>query len=318
MNCYYGDSATSLVVDSALKCAMSPRTLASSFQRARRAGIHADTEAGEGLEAALAVFAQRGRAAWPGVPLEFAALVAHLGERAPAGIDPLVWLGELRPGDLYLACACAERIPEALLAFETAFLAHVEEYLQTLRPTPALVDDTRQELLQKLFLGTREGGPKIRLYEGRGSLAGWVRVAAVRTALNLRDSEKKSQEGLEEAERLARTLVAEGDPELELELASYQREFLAAFRASMAALSRRDRALLRFVYLERMTPARVAGMFGVHRTTVMRWIEAAQQKIYDETCSRLIEHLRLSPSDCDRAFSLIESRLDVSLDTLLS
>ncbi|MFT3769924.1 MAG: hypothetical protein QM820_31225 [Minicystis sp.] len=184
-------------------------------------------------------------------------------------------------------------------------------------PRPSSVAETRQELLEKLFVGTRAGPAKIRQYEGRGALGGWVRVAAVRVALNILEAEKADRPRADEADDLAHAMVPDGDPELELLRAAYQRDFLAAFRDAVASLSRRDRAVLRFTFIERLQPARVGAMYGVHRTTALRWIEAAQEEVLVGTRTRLSERLRLSPSECDRLVSLVKSRLDVSLSSLL-
>lgn len=289
--------------------------LVSSFQRARGGGGEAGAD--EALEAALVDFARRGAAAWPGVPLDAAALAAYLGARAPADAAPIAWLGEVRAGDLFLAGACSAGLPEALRAFEAAFLAPMAAHLRALRPTAELVAETRQELLEKLFVGTRGGPPKILQYEGRGALGAWVRVAAVRAALNIIEAEKAGRAHVNEADELARALVPDGDPEIELVRKSYETEFLSAFREAMAGLSRRDRALLRFVFIERLTPARVGAMYGVHRTTVLRWIEAAEEEVLKKTRARMSERLRISPSECERVFTLVKSRMDVSLGSLL-
>ncbi len=309
----FADAARGDIVARVVEAA---NTLVSSFRSAHGVARFA-VDADEALEEALADFARRGRAAWPGVPLDACALAAYLGERAPDGGAALVWLGELRAGDLFLACACAAGLPEALRAFDEAFLGQVEAHLRALRPTPALVNDTRQELREKLFVGVHGARPKIHQYEGRGALGGWVRVAAVRAALNLLDAEKAGRVGADEADELARALIPAGDPEMELLRARCEDELGAALRASMAGLSRRDRTLLRLVFVERLTPARIGAMYGVHRTTALRWIEAAQEEILARTRARMIERLRLSPSECDRIFSLVKSRLDVSITSLL-
>jgi RNA polymerase sigma-70 factor (ECF subfamily) len=290
--------------------------LASSFHAAR---VHPASPSGDdgALEAALADFVARGRAAWPGVELEASALAAYLGERAPAEGDAVAWIAEVRAGDMFLACACACGLPAALRAFDAAFLGKMDLYLRALRPTPEVVAETAQILREKLFVGVRGEPPKIRLYEGRGSLEGWVRVSAVRSALNLIASEKAAAPRSDDAEELARTMLPTSDPELALVRARYAESFLAAFREAIASLSPRDRALLRATFLERLTPARVGAMYGVHRTTVMRWIESAHEQLLTRTRAILAERLHVSPSECDRIVSLVKTGIDASLSSLL-
>lgn len=268
------------------------------------------------LDVALHDFAARGRAAWPAVPLDPAALAAYLGERAPADAAPLDWLAALRAGDLFLACACAEGLPEALRAFEAAYLDRLDLSLRSLRPSPELVSETKQALLQGLFIGAGGRGPKIRRYGGQGALGGWVRVTALRTALNLLDQEKALADRTSDAEAIAQAFAPGKDPEIDLIRARCQEDFIAALREAILGLSRRDRGLLRFTFVERLTPARIGVIYGVHRTTAMRWIDAAQQEVLARTRALLMQRLRLSPPECDGILALVMSRLEITLASL--
>jgi RNA polymerase sigma-70 factor (ECF subfamily) len=288
-------------------------TLGSSFSTGYGGALSCDTGA---LEAQLAACCERGRAAWPDVELDPAALAAWLGARAPADGSPLAWLPGVDAASAFLACACAESLPRALHAFEATYLGKVDVYLRRLRPTPELVAETRQELLWKLFVGTAEKPPKIRQYQGKGSLEGWVRVTALRVALNLREA-RGADRAVHDSEEVARAIAPGPDPELAFMKASYQADFVAAFREAMASLPSKDRNLLRFAFVDRLTPARVGAIYGVHRTTAMRWIEAAQEEVVSRTRARLSARLHLTPSECDGIFALVQSRIQITLGSLL-
>ncbi len=290
-------------------------SLASRFRDTYPAGSTDDDAL---LEAALRDFVARGAAAWPTVVLSAELLAGYLGERAPPDVLPVDWLAGARAGDLFLACACALGLPSALRAFEATFVGQIGGYLRALRPTPQIVADTTQELLEKLFVGTSGGPPRIRQYGGQGALGAWVRVAAVRTAIDVIEAQKAGDRRGDELEEIAGAVVPRSDPELDVHEARYRGEFMAAFRAAMAALSQRERALLRFVFVERMTPARIGVMYGVHRTTVMRWLEAAQEAVLARTRASMMDTLCLSPSECDGLVNLLKSRIDVTLSSLLA
>jgi RNA polymerase sigma-70 factor (ECF subfamily) len=289
--------------------------LAQSFCRTHHG---AAIEADEALETALHGFWERGSAAWPDVRQDPVSLAAYLGERAPEDTAPAAWLAERDAGDLFIACACAEGVPRAVRAFDAAFVSKLGAYLRNLSPTPELVAETKQVLLEKLFVGSPGKLPRITQYRGQGALEGWVRVAAVRTALNLLAAERAAHPPPDEAEEIARAIVPARDPELELLRATYQDDFRAAFRASIAGLSRRDRALLRFTFIEHLTPAHIGAIYGCHRTTAMRWIDAARDEILARTRDRLMERLHVSPSELDRIFVLVRSRIDITINALLA
>lgn len=283
------------------------------------AGARSDAlaDGGEELDAAREEIWKRGHEAWPGVSLEPAALAAYLDRRAPPGAHLAAWLRGLRPADVFLACACAQGVPAAIRAFEAAYLARLPSYLRALRPTPETVAETKQELLEKLFVGSEGRPAKIEQYACRGPLEGWVRLVALGTAADLVSSEKARRPREQEHDEIARGVAPDGDPELELMKASYRGEFEAAFREALASLSHRERNLLRFTFIDHLTPARIGAIHGVHRTTAMRWIEAAQGEVLARTRTRLMERLRLSPGECDDVLALVRSRIHVTLGSLL-
>ncbi len=297
--------------------------LASSFLHAYRGAAAAVDGPRERLEASLHELWERGRVAWPGVALAAPALAAYLGERAPSDAALSAWLDEVRAADMFLACACALGLAPAIRAFDATFLVRTNLYLRSLRPTRELVAETRQELLLSLFVDAPGRPPKIRGYRGRGPLDRWVGVAALRTALDLMRRQKWRERGGDEdlLERsdgpIAAALAHVRDPELALVRARCQDDFVAAFRDAMSSLTPRERTLLRLAFLEGLTPAKIGVVYGVHRTTAMRWIEATQEAVLARTRSGLMGRLRLSSSECDRVLAVMQSDIPWSLASLL-
>src|SRR5262249_54147711 len=156
---------------------------------------------------------------------------------------------------------------------------------------------------------------KILQYACRGPLEGWVRLVALGTAANLVASERARRSRDHELDEIARGVAPGRDPELEFMKASYRQEFMAAFRDALASLSHRERNLLRFTFIDHLTPARIGVIHGVHRTTAMRWIDAVQGEVLVRTRARLMERLRLSPEECEDLFALVRSRIHVTLGT---
>src|SRR5262249_10490364 len=134
---------------------------------------------------ALEETAGRAREAWPGVVVEDEAFGRWLAERAPVELAPEAALAKLRGDDLSLACALAAGNAAALRHFDERFLSRVPIYLARLRADSQLVADTRQAIRERLFLSDGETGARIARYSGLGALDAWVRVVAVRVAINL-------------------------------------------------------------------------------------------------------------------------------------
>src|SRR5262249_42599443 len=142
--------------------------------------------------------------------------------------------------DVYLACACACGNSRAIAAFEKHFLPEAAAALERMRLPGGLADEALQTVRAKLLTGST---PKIAEYAGGGPLAVWVRVAAVRTALTLRRSQKRQR--IVPAISESRIRDPSPDPELAFIKKRYRAVFKEALASAFAGLSERDRMLLR-------------------------------------------------------------------------
>lgn len=269
----------------------------------------------DALSAELGSMYARGRVAWPLVIVAPAEYAGFVGERAPAELAAAAAAARLCAEDLYLACGCALGNAHAMAALNDRLLALVPACLSTLRLSAADIDETRQLLRQKLFVGDG-GAPRILAYEGRGALESWLRVVATRTALNLLAA-TKIHAPLDDAPDRVGELVAPGDPELDYIKARYRVAFAKALRGSFKLLSERDRNLMRFQYLDRLTLEHMGSIYGVHCTTVHRWLAAAHEQMFSGTRALAREALGVSADECDSLLELVRSRLDVTLRSLL-
>jgi RNA polymerase sigma-70 factor (ECF subfamily) len=216
--------------------------------------------------------------------------------------------------DLYLACAVARGDAVALRAFDERILSEIAPSVVRVDSSADFLDEVRQTLRTRLLVGGEGEPPRITEYKGRGPLVGWVRVAAVRVALNL----KRSAVPAASTEELLGDLAAgEPDPELRHLKTLYRAEFSAALRAALAALSERQRLLLRLHYVDGLRLARIAGLYQVHESTASRWISSSVDAVASDTRRRLIERLSLSPSNLDSVARMVQSQLDVSIRRIL-
>lgn len=275
----------------------------------------ADVE-GDALEALLAARLAQARAAWPEVALDDATFVEHLARRAPRGGDLLASLAALATSDLYLACACARGAPGAVATFHQRFLARLPVLLGGLRLDRAALDDARQLVSQRLLLPRPDDPPRIAAYSGRGSLEGWLRIAAIRAVLNEREKERVHAVLDDDAGAEGQLLPSEAGGELELFRARHREDLAVALRTALEALSDRDRTLLRLHFMKGVPTVELGPLYGVHRTTVARWLDAAQQALLEGTRRILVARLQLSDSECASLIRALHSQLDITLSAL--
>ncbi|HMV69510.1 MAG TPA: sigma factor-like helix-turn-helix DNA-binding protein [Myxococcota bacterium] len=252
----------------------------------------------------------RAVAAWPDLGVPRADLADAVDRMVMSGPGWRADLDGLRVEDLCLAFACSRRLPGAIAAFERAVLARVPVFLGGLRADEELVEATRQALREKLFVGTLASPPKIGQYAGRGSLDAWVRVAAVRAALNLREEGGRV---VREAEPLGEAVPAGLDVELDYLRSRYRVDVAAALREAIDALPSDDRLLLRLRFVDGLLPGQIADLRGVHRTTVGRRLDALVGELLRSLRAVLHRRLRVAGADCDSLLRLMRSQVHLTL-----
>jgi RNA polymerase sigma-70 factor (ECF subfamily) len=243
-----------------------------------------------------------GRAAWPTVELSADTIATH--------IERFRELSATHAADLYLACACAEGSTEAVRIFERQFLAAVADYVRRFDARPAFADEVRQILAERL-LASRP--PKIGEYAGRGALGGWIRVAAVRVAIDLQRKSGVMPRERGDFPELAAGFVA---PEAALLRERHKAAFEAAFRRAMQSLAAKQRTLLKLQIVDGLGIDELGALHRVHRATCARWLEAARQQLFDETYRELHGALKLSPSEFGSLRAAVMSEIAVSLTAL--
>lgn len=247
----------------------------------------------------------RARRECPDVDVEDAAWREHLRSLVTADNHEA-----LHAGDLLLAFGCAHGNAVALRRFEEQHAAMLGETVRGVDGANA--DDVLQELRRRLFLADgRDGVPRVLGYRGVGPLGGWVRVAALRLAIDLKRGnwrEVPVEEALTpDPERAGVHDVARQRDQVILR---------AALRAAIAAQSSRTRTLLRYYYSENVGVEELGAIYRVHASTVSRWLARARTDVFEETRRQLAAMLKAQPADVESHLGLAQS-LDVSLASLL-
>jgi RNA polymerase sigma-70 factor, ECF subfamily len=278
-----------------------------------RLGEAFPTEETGDLDRQLVTLFDRGRGAYPDLELDPVRFIEYLADRLPPAGPLSERLATLHAEDLYLACGCYEKDTRALRAFDEQVLSHVPRFVARVGRSPELADSVRQELREKLFVSA--DAPKIGEYGGRGPLAGWVRVAAIRTALNMERTARRA--GLRTASAHADAAAPAPDPELDIFKSKYAAEVKLALENAVAALPIETRNVLRQHYLDGLTIDQIASVTDVHRSTAARWIEGARRTILTETKQLLRARLRVTTTEVDSIVALVQSQLELSMHLLL-
>lgn len=250
------------------------------------------------------------RAAWPTLAWTDDAYLAWL--RASGGDELEAKLARLDAREVVLCWAAGHGDPEAHRLFDAHFIVLVAPALRRFAESSAFVDEVAQRVRVKLLLPKAgEAAAPIAASALGGSLAGLVRVAAVRAALNLRRGEKPAAP-VEDLEAIA----GERDPELRALKVKYAGEFERAFVAAVAELPVRDRQLLRLSLSVKASIDEIARIFQTHRATAARWLNAARDALAANTRRHLAERLGLGDTELTSLLRLVRTEASRMLDTI--
>ena len=291
-------------------------SLVRPFVDAAPAAVRPQLEAIADLDRRLWAIVAQGRAAWPDLSVDAAAVVAFIARQATPDLAETA-LDGLRPADLYLACACAHQMPAAISAFDRDYMREVDVALQRMRVGPPRLQDVKQLVRQRLFVGGGNAGQptspgKIAEYGGRGDLRRGVRSVAVRTCLN--ELRKGKREVLIDDDQLiAQHAIASDDPEVEYMKRTYAHEFRAAFGEALGQLGAREQTLLRYHHVDGLNIDEIGAIYRIHRVTAFRWLEKAKELLVRTTLDVLRHRLRLPASELDSVLRMIRSQIHLSL-----
>lgn len=264
------------------------------------------------LEARLGALVQEGRKQWPDLVLDPAGFVAFIAARLPEDRAADEALGGIRAGDLYLTCACAVGNTAALSAFDSRFMGEVKLGLARMNVSESQVDEVKQLVRHKLFLG-EDGEPgKIAEYSGRGDLRRWVRSIAVRTCLNELRRHKRMVPASDDR-MLDEMSSGNDDPELAYMKERYRNQFRDAFVGAIQTLSDREQALLRYHHVDGLNIDEIGAIYRVHRVTAYRWLEKARETLVKNIQKILVAQLEVEMHDYQSILRLIRSQIHLSL-----
>jgi len=250
---------------------------------------------------------QAGRQAWPTIALDEDLFARAL--RAGGGTTE-------HAADLYLACAAALGVPEAVAAFERQYMTRVPQFVGHMKLQQHALDELGQQLREWLLLPRGDRPPKLTEYSGRGSLVGWLRVVAVRVAVDqLRGEQRHAADPLDR--ELPFLDIGGDEPELQLLRTRYRPRFREALEAAAKTLTPRERNVLRMSLVEGLTFEQIAPLFRVTKSTVHRWLGEAQRRLLREVRRFFRDQVGLSASELDSVARLLQSQVDFSLPSLL-
>lgn len=275
-----------------------------------------------GLGAALEQACLQAASQWPALaiePKDFVRYMANVLNQHPPKNGLEDWFAHLQVADLYLVYGCSFGLEDALSSFESSFSTTIKKVVRRFQKDMATGEDLYQIVNEKLFVGGRSSGPKLLSYAGQGYLENWLRVTSTRMCLDVvRGGAQQKREVYAPEDSLQDLPDAGLDLELDFLKREYRGHFKTAFTEALTTLSSGERNLLRQHLVARLSLEQIAALYHIHRATAARRLAKARQSLLQSTREILMRELSISENEFDSIMGLIQSRLDVSVQRLLT
>jgi RNA polymerase sigma-70 factor (ECF subfamily) len=214
--------------------------------------------------------------------------------------------------DDFVRLACIELRPGAAEALDRAYIRPLAPRLASICKSDTATQAALQEVREKLLAPPR---PRIESFRAPGNFRAWIKVLAVRTAL---DSARRlgvlAEREVELDERLEAVVAG---PEEEYLRAEARDEIRAALRSAVSGLPERERFALRMHLVAGWSVTQIGRVYSVHKSTAARWLISAKERLGNKLQVELADRLG-SGYASSRLYSELPSRLDVGLSSLFS
>jgi RNA polymerase sigma-70 factor (ECF subfamily) len=219
--------------------------------------------------------------------------------------------------DLFLARACLDRDAAALRIFEATYVAQVRSYVARFSFAASDVAEVEQLMRVRLLAGP---SPKLALYTGAGPLARWVRVAAVRVAVNFIASRPERPAPEVSPEDAPAADLPHAEEELvDLLMTARHRDLVReALGEALASLAEQEKTVLRMHLLDGVAVENIARAFAVHRATIARWLGNILARVADVMNARLSLQLGATAPQVRSLFRGLRFDLDGAARAVLS
>lgn len=287
----------------------------SDLQKGFLAAWIGSVEDSSALLSALAKVESTVREAWDDDVPHLEAFGAELARCLGEDAEPST-VADLTVVDLHLAYAARKGHPRALARFETKVVSTLGAVIGRVDRSEAFIDEVKQRLRTKLFVSDGTSPAKIAHYTGQGDLLTWVRVVAVREALDSVRAERRR--ALDSDEALMAIEASATGPDMLAFKQQYKAQFSDAFRDALAELKPEQRNVLRLHYIHGLSIDKLGAVLRVHRSSAARRVARARQDLLSGTRRLLHARLSIDRREFDQLMGLVASRIDLSIERFLA
>lgn len=195
--------------------------------------------------------------------------------------------------DLYLACGCVLNREGAWKAFDTRYRRFISNLVRFCYRHGADNEEIADLVLVNLYFHDRSGRQRIASYDGRSSLATWLRVIVINRAINESNERKVVMEECVADIPDGRALASFDSA---LRAGRYGKILCDSLEEALRQLAPAERLMLLWRYDQNMPLGDIADLMGIHQSNVTRRLVRIQARLRDSVIDILASQHQLSPA----------------------
>lgn len=210
--------------------------------------------------------------------------------------------------DDYVRLTCLAGRPGAARVLDRDYIEPLRRRLAKVCLKPEVTDAALQELREKLLLPPT---PRLASYRPTGDFRVWLRVVAVRIAIDVTRSAGVQGERRDELPEHLEAITL--GPEQHVVKEEWRVLLRSSLQAAVKRLPAGERHALRMHTLAGASIDQIGEVLSVHRATAARWLLAAKDKLRVYLREELALRIGSEASGAELLLDEMPSRLDVSL-----
>jgi RNA polymerase sigma-70 factor (ECF subfamily) len=216
--------------------------------------------------------------------------------------------------DLAIASACVTGDPAAIEYIEQELISSIPRYVRRFSLSAVEIEELKQAARIQMLCGPE---PRISKYQGLGPLEGWFRMVVVRMAMlvvTARTANRETSWTEDIVVSVGGSSARAGVAEIALDRAALS----TAVEHALMTLEVREKTLLKLTFVDGLNIEQVGRIYGVHRSTVARWLVEIRRRLFETIRSALAPSRRLPTVELLSFINSLRSTVDVNLSRILT
>lgn len=215
--------------------------------------------------------------------------------------------------DLYLACGCVHKREKAWAILDLRYRKFITDLVRFCYRHGTDNEEIADSILVSLFLNDRSGRQRIASYDGRSSLATWLRVIVINRAINDRNERKLVNDEVVADVPDGRALA---NLESSLRAQRYGHPLSESLAEALAEITEKERLMLLWRYEQNLQLGEIARLMGIHQANVTRQMLRLHTKLRESVVQRLTMRHGMSASAIEECLADVVDNPQISIPLL--